>query len=88
MAVFFWGGVARTVEKNGFFRGKVRTTISCDTVEQFALVDTVDRVEHVDQAALVDYIALVDTVNQVNLINLANCIIWVLCKGSNKHPPA
>ena len=65
---------ARTVEKTDFFRGKVCTTISCDTVEQVALVDTVDRVEHVD------------TVNRVNLINLVNCIIWVLCKGSKKEP--
>ena len=48
--------------KNGFFRGRVCTTMSCDTVEQVALVDTVDRVEQVD------------TVNQVNLINLVNCI--------------
>jgi hypothetical protein len=57
----FCGGAVERL-KRVFLEVVVCTTMSCDTVEQVALVDTVDRVEQVD------------IVNQVNLINLVNCI--------------
>ena len=72
LSVFFWGAAERL--KAGVFRGRVCTTMSCDTVEQVVLVDTADRVEQVVLVDTVDRVEQVDTVNQVNLINPVNCI--------------